>query len=105
MTSGNLMPESRKGKLDVDVLTTHGLTKECMKDGDPLFFLQMLLPTCDPAKSGIEGDNRTPFYTVVRPHKNIYIVGQRGWDGGYHHDFKTKTKEELVEANDRRRRT
>ena len=90
------MPDSRKGKLDALVFRKHGLTKERMKNDDALFFLQMILPICDPKKSGIEDDDRMPFYTVLRPHSNTYAFGERGWGGGYGHQFPPTDKPELV---------
>lgn len=63
---------------------------------DPLFFLTCLLPICDPQRSGIEGDNRMPFFTHARACTNIYSVGPRGWGGGYGHDYKNANEAELV---------
>jgi hypothetical protein len=37
------------------------LTKERMQKGDALFFYQLLLPICDPSRSGVQDDPRKPF--------------------------------------------
>lgn len=52
----NLFPEERKGKLDYNLLKELKLTKEKILTCDSLFFLQLILPLCDPKKSGIEDD-------------------------------------------------
>ena len=44
----DLFPKSRLGCLDADVLRELGLTPSTVKTNDSLFFLQLLLPTCDP---------------------------------------------------------
>ena len=49
-------PESRRGKLDEHLLSQLGLTPEWMRTCDALFFYQLLLPMCDPNKSGIAND-------------------------------------------------
>lgn len=93
---GDLKPDSRKGKLDESVLREHGLTEERIINDDALFFLQMLLPICDPKKSGIEGNDRMPFYSVLRPHSNTYVFGEKGWGGGYGHTHPPTNEAELV---------
>ena len=94
-TKEDLKPKSRKGSLDVEVLKKLGLDATRV-ERDPLFFLTCLLPICDPQRSGIEGDNRMPFFTHARACTNIYSVGARGWGGGYGHDFKNAQEAELV---------
>ena len=59
-TKDKIKPAKRKGCLDANRLRAHGLTGERMKN-DPFFFLQLLLPVCDPKRSGIDGDDRMPF--------------------------------------------
>jgi hypothetical protein len=61
----NLFPKSRQGCLDTELLKKMGLTEARMVNEDALFFLQLLLPMCDPTKSGIDGDPRRPYYTKV----------------------------------------
>ena len=55
--------------LDADKLIQHGLTKNRMMNDmelpDAAFFYQLILPYCDPEKSGIANDKRKPFYTKV----------------------------------------
>jgi hypothetical protein len=55
-TSTNPFPDSRKGRLDYELLKRMKLTKKRIVEGDALFFLQLLLPIGDPKKSGIEND-------------------------------------------------
>jgi len=43
------LPDSRRGKLSRDKLRAMGLTKERM--GDPMFFMQLLFPLTDPART------------------------------------------------------
>ena len=94
-TRKDLRPASRMGRLDIDVLKKHGLTKERLEK-DPLFFFQLLLPICNPKLSGIEGDDRIPYFTHVRTCTNMYAVGQKGWGGGYGHEYKLTNEAEMV---------
>ena len=94
-TRDNLFPSTRKGQLDAELLKTMGLTKERMTTGDALFFHQLLLPICDPKRSGIKEDNRKPFYSEVERLSNIYAFSI-GLGGSYGHAFKTITLDELV---------
>ena len=57
----NMFPDDRKGRLNPDLLEMMGLTSERMQECDALFFYQLLLPICDPSKSGVAGDPRRPF--------------------------------------------
>jgi hypothetical protein len=61
----SLFPTERKGHLDYAKLSSMGLTKERLLLHDPLFFYQLILPFCDPSKSGIENDPRMPYYSNV----------------------------------------
>ena len=58
------------GSLDPIILQKLGLTRERVRDVDALFFFQLLLPFCDPAKSGVDGDPRIPYYTDVEKYRN-----------------------------------
>jgi len=78
------------------VLKKHGLTKERVKN-DPLFFLQLLLPICNPKMSGIENDDRIPYFTHVRACTNSYAVGQKDWGGGYEHCYENTNEAEMVD--------
>ena len=60
-TRENIKSDDRKGRLDAARLKAHGLTSERMSE-DPFFFLQLLLPVCDPRRSGIVDDGRMPFF-------------------------------------------
>jgi len=46
-TKDKLKPAERKGCLDANRLRAHGHTSKRMKN-DPFFYLQLLLPVCDP---------------------------------------------------------
>jgi hypothetical protein len=94
-TRDNLFPPTRKGQLDAKLLKVMGLTDERMKTGDALFFHQLLLPICDPKRSGIKDDARKPFYSEVERFSNIYAFSI-GLGGSYGHTFKTITLDELV---------
>jgi len=91
---GNLKPLSRRGSLDVDVLRKHGLTADRMTN-DPLFFYQLLFPFCDPKKSGVEDDNRMPYYTLATICTNVYAAGQ-GAGSGVGHEWKSVNVAQLV---------
>ena len=92
----NLFPESRKGRLDAAVLTKLGLTRERMEGKDALFFHQLLLPMCDPSKSGITGDPRRSFYAESVKFSNVYAMLELGLGTTYGHEFKVLDLPELV---------
>jgi hypothetical protein len=94
-TKDCLKPTDQKGSLDADRLRQHGLTPERMKS-DPIFFLQLLLPICNPKCSGVDGDERMPFFTTVTANTNGYAISEKGCGSGYGHEFKLVTKQELV---------
>jgi len=71
----NLFPKSRQGCLDAELLKKMGLTQARMVNEDAQFFLQLLLLMCDPAKSGIDGDFRHPYYTKVEGWMQKYATG------------------------------
>ena len=89
-TKHNLFPSGREGALDKDALLHMGLTKErmCGIDymPDALFFYQLILPMCDPMKSGIEYDPRLAYYTDVTKFSNLYAI-QTEIAGAYGHKF------------------
>jgi hypothetical protein len=88
-------PESRRGKLDEDLLRRMGLTAQRMISCDALFFYQLLLPICDPTKSGIDADPRKAFYSKVEGFTNSYAYSI-GLGGSYGHRFKSIDLHELV---------
>ena len=95
-----LFPESRKSTLDLDVLMNLGLSVERVKGGigetsDALFFLQLILPMCDPSQSGIVNDPRSPFYTEVEKFTNLY-KHQAGIGSTYGHRIHEVAMPELV---------
>jgi len=94
-TRENLFPESRKGCLDQRLLRKLGLTKRVIQDKDALFFYQLLLPMCDPRRSGIEGDPRKAFYCDVEMFSNLYFMCM-GYGGAYGHAFEPVMLPELV---------
>jgi len=54
---------------------------------DPLFFLQLLLTICDPKRSGIEDDDRMPFFMHAHMCTNVYALGEKSLGGGTGHKF------------------
>ena len=92
----NLFPSYRESKLDKDYLKKMGLTDQRMFDGDALFFAQLILPICDPAMSGINGDPRKPYYLPVKTFTNTYNAEVKKWDGTYGNMFHMCNPEELV---------
>ena len=92
---GNMKPKSRAGYLDADTLRKLGLSSERMSNKDPLFFFQLLFPINDPASSGIEHDNRMPYFTHAAMCTNVYAVAQGG-GSGIGHDWNNVSVPELV---------
>ena len=95
VTKTNMFPDSRKGKLDYDLLKRMGLSKKRILGNDCLFFYQLLFPLCDPKKSGIGDDPRLPFYSVIEKWSQKYAV-DLGMPGSYGHDCKAIMSDELV---------
>ena len=94
----NLFPSYRESKLDKDYLKKMGLTDQRMFDGDTLFFAQLILPICDPAMSGINGDPRKAYYLPVKTFTNTYAAEVKKWDVTYGNMFHMCNPEELVRA-------
>ena len=97
VTRDNPFPDERKGSLDAVMLENMGLTKERMRGCDALFFYQLLLPICDPMKSGIACDPRKPFYTENSKYTNGYAFSELGLDGTYGHRFDLTNARELLQ--------
>ena len=64
-TRENWFPSHRKAQLDENYLARMGLTAGRMKDEYALFFGQLILPMCDPKRSGIVNDTRMGYYVPV----------------------------------------
>jgi hypothetical protein len=94
-TTADMFPESMDGCLDADVLKKLGLTKRRMQERDALFFLQLILPICNPALSGIENDPRISYYHDVEMHTNSTKFAS-GLGGSYGHNWVTTTMKELL---------
>ena len=77
------------------MLSKLGLTKVRMQKEDAFFFLQLLLPVCDPKRSGIEDDPRVPFYTKGEGWSQKY-ANSIGLGGSYGHEFKPIMVPELM---------
>ena len=67
-----------------------------MKSEDALFFAQLVIPIYEPAKSGIKGDPRNPYYTKVASYTNSYANDVKGWNGAYSQEFCTTVPKEHV---------
>ena len=91
-------PSRWKAKLDGDLLCKMGLTRDWMQRGAIFFFYQLLLPVCNPARSGITSD--PPFYIEVTIHTNSYDNKVKQWNGDYGHKFNPTTATECVRCND-----
>ncbi len=57
----NLFPADKDVTLDATFLKKLGLTKQRMVECDVLFFYQLLLPSADPAMSGIKDNPRMGY--------------------------------------------
>lgn len=93
--SNDMFPDSRKGCLDAELLRRLGLTGARMEKCDALFFYQLILPICDPERSGIDNDPRKAFYSEVEKCTTVYAA-DLGLFGSYGHDFKSVQVPELV---------
>ena len=62
---------------------------------DALFFLQLILPICDPARSGVTSDPRKAFYSEVTNFTNLYKF-QAGIGSTYGHQIPEVALYELV---------
>jgi len=91
---GNLKPSSRRGALDAALLKRHGMSAERMDD--PMFFLQLLLPISDPKESGIDEDDRVPYFTHITMCTNGYSGYEGGGSDSYGHSFNRVTETEMV---------
>ena len=95
-STSNMFPKEMNGKLDQGVLEALGLTKERMQpDLAPIFFYQLVMPFCDPSKSGIPDDPRMAYYTDVERFTNIGKFDS-GKGGTYGHEWKVAKASELV---------
>jgi hypothetical protein len=94
-TTSNLFPKEMRGEFDRDMLTRFGLTEKRMKNTDALFFFQLLLPICDPSKSGITNDRRAPYYTELSKFTNLYAY-QSGCGADYGHKWHMTSAAELL---------
>ena len=94
-TTTNLFPDTMKGYLDVKMLKKMGLTTRRVQEVDALFFYQLLLPMCDPDKSGIENDPRVAYYSFAEKCTNAEKF-RTGTGASYGHDFKPTTAAELL---------
>ena len=92
---GDLKPSSRNGCLDVDALRRYGVAADRLIDQDALLFFQMIFPICDPTSSGIDNDNRMPYFTHAAICTNIYAASN-GAGSGVGHDWKNVNVPELV---------
>jgi hypothetical protein len=93
--TGDLFPKEMDGKLCAETLKHLGLTKTKMLDTDALFFLQLILPICNPSMSGIENDPRIAYYHDVERHTNSTKYSS-GMGGSYGHSWNATTARELL---------
>jgi hypothetical protein len=85
----------RQGCLDATLLKKMGLTQARMANKDALFFPQLLLLMCDPAKSGIDGDPRRASCTKAEAWSQKDTTGL-GLGGLCGHEFKQVEAQKLV---------
>ena len=99
-TPANIFPKERASSLNSSLLRRMGLNRNRMHDSmtgepDALFFLQLLLPMCDPSRSGIESDPRKPYYHKVTRYSNLYKY-QMGIGVDYGHMMTEASMPEFV---------
>ena len=100
-SSALLFPSERDSTLDKNILEKLGLDQskirinEGSEEPDALWFLQLILPMCDPTKSGIENDPRVGYYDTVTNYSNLYRC-QKGIGSTYGHTIKEAVMPEYV---------
>ena len=95
-SKSNMFPKEMNGKLDQCMLETLGLTRERMQpDLAPIFFYQLIMPFCDPSKSGTPDDPRMPYYTDRERFTNIGKFDS-GNCGTYGHKWKVAKASKIV---------
>ena len=90
---------SKKGKaVNISMYWKNiGLTTTKMNKEDALFFYHLVLPICNPDKSGIKGYLRLSSYHQVLQYTNYYAYIELGLSGQqYGHSYDPVTIEELL---------
>ena len=90
-----MFPAGTEGRLDVNKLKMLGLTKARMDRCDAAFFLQLVLPFCDPSQSGVQNDPRSPYFAEVECFTNMSKICS-GKGATYGHEWRLTTSSELV---------
>ena len=72
-----------------------GLTHIIIENIGALFFYQLMLPMCNPSRSGILHDPRIPFYSKVEKFSQLYAI-QVDLGSAYGQSFKNLKIDELV---------
>ena len=82
-TTSNFFPKEMEGCLDADELEKLGLDCHQMNKCDALFFFQLILPLCDPVRSGINNDPCHTYHTEVPTciKLNLDLVEAMGFHG------------------------
>lgn len=94
-TRENIKPEDRESSLDVEYLKKFGCTAKTVKGRNFLWFLNLLLPVHETDETGIEGDERMPFFSWVARYTNAYAASsKRG--AGYGHKWESTDAAEMV---------
>ena len=94
-TRENLKPSDRASSLDVEYLKKFGCNKKTVKDRNFLWFLNILLPVHETDETGVEDDERMPFFAWVARYTNSYAaMSKRG--AGYGHKWESTDAAEMV---------
>ena len=97
-TTANMFPKEMEGCLDAVILEKMGLNKNRMGlngEVDALFFLQLILPICNPQLSGIKDDPRKSYYQEAERHTNSSKVNS-GMGVSYGHQWNLTSAKELT---------
>ncbi len=70
----DVLPATWKEILDLELLKQYGLTIQRMKAFYSLFFLQLLLPICNPEQSGVK-DDKDVHFLFVKQLTNMFVLG------------------------------
>ena len=94
-TTTNMFPKEMEGSLDYDLLKKLGMSKDRIVQKDALFFYQLILPICDPSKSGIADDPRIAYYSDIERFTNM-SKAESGFGGTYGHSQKATSATECL---------
>ncbi len=93
----NPLPESRRGKLDSELLKRHGLTIEQVKYAMHYFFSTVCFQFTSQSYLVWEMTKECHSFSIIHAWTNVYAFSpERNWGRSYGHNFQSVSKKELV---------